>query len=110
MMKEEASSVKKLQGRGGQDFLEGINQYNDLVRTVKEVGNHLGRNAVTRLRVGDENMIEWHERKGDHVFEMAEYYEKEAAKASRELYRIIGSSDPMMYSRRRVQKEGALCN
>ena len=79
-------------------LIERINQYNDLSKTAKEVGNHLGRNAMMRWRFGDEGMVKWSESKGDHVFEMVEYYEKEAAKASRELHRIVGSSDPMMDS------------
>ena len=52
--------------------------------------------------VGDEDMTEWSERKGDHIFDMAEYYEKEAAKALSELHRVIGFSDPMTYSWRRI--------
>ena len=43
-------------------------------------------------------MGEWSEREGDYISDMAEYYENEAAKVSRELHRIIGSSDPIIYS------------
>lgn len=49
-------------------------------------------------RNGDEDMIEWNKRKGGHIFEIAECYERERAKASNELYRIISSLDLMMYS------------
>ena len=38
---------------------------------------------ATWWRVGDEDMVVWSERKGEHVFEMDKYYEKEAAKASK---------------------------
>ena len=79
-------------------LIERINQYNDLARTAKEVGSHLGRSAVTSWRKWDEDMVDWRERKGDRMYEMAEYCEKEAAKASNELHRIITSSDPVMYS------------
>ena len=51
---------------------------------------------------GDEVIVEWNEMKGDHMFEMAEHYEKEAATASRGLPKIIASSDPMMHSWRRI--------
>ena len=50
---------------------------------------------------GNDGITEWHEEKGIHRFDFDEYYEKEAAKASKGLQKIIGSSDPMMYSRRR---------
>ena len=49
---------------------------------------------MTWRRMGNEDMLEW--------FDMAEYYEKEAAKASEELYRNTGSSDSMMYNWRRL--------
>ena len=32
------------------------NQYSDLARTAKDVGNHLGRNLVTWWRNGDDDM------------------------------------------------------
>lgn len=42
--------------------------------------------------------------KGNQLFNFAEFYEKEATKASKELHKIVDSSDLMMYSRQRVQK------
>ena len=39
-------------------------------------------------------MVEWSERKEDHV---PERYEREAAKASSEFHMIIVSLDPVMY-------------
>ena len=83
-------------------LIDRINQHNDLARPAKEVGNHLGRDAVTWWCVGDEDMMEWSERKGDHIFDVAEYYGKEAAKGLSKLHRVIGFSDPMMYSWRRI--------
>ena len=53
-------------------------------------------------------MIGWNERKGDDMFEMAENYEKETAKVSNKLHRIISSSDPMINSTRRIWKKRAL--
>ena len=47
-------------------------------------------------------MVEWNERNGNQMYEMAEFYEKEAAKASNELHNIIDSSDPMIYKCRRL--------
>ena len=44
-------------------------------------------------------MVEWSERKEDHV---AERYEREAAKASSELHLIIASLDTVMYRLRRL--------
>ena len=48
---------------------------------AKEVGNHLGRNAMTWWRVGDEGIVEWCERKRDHICDIAEYHGKEVATA-----------------------------
>ena len=42
-------------------------------------------------------MVEWSGRKGDRLYNISEPYEGEVAKASSELHRIIGSSDPMVY-------------
>ena len=39
--------------------------HNDLAKTAKEVGSHLERNPMARWRIGDEDMVEWSERKGD---------------------------------------------
>ena len=79
-------------------LLERINQYDDFARTAKEVGNHLGKNAMMWWRIWDEDIVEWSERKGDHIFDMDECYQKEAAKASKEIHMIINSLDTMMYS------------
>ena len=57
---------------------------------------------MTPCHDGDEDMVELNERKEDLMFGIAQYHEKEATKASEELHRIIGSSDPMMYSWRRI--------
>lgn len=83
-------------------LIETINRCNNSARMAKEVGGHLARSPLTSWRNGDEDMVEWNERKGDRMYEMAEYYEKEAAKASRKLHTIIVSSDPIMYSWRRL--------
>ena len=47
-------------------------------------------------------MVEHSERKGDQLYNMAEHYEEEATKASSELHRIIGSSDPVVYRWKRL--------
>ena len=49
-------------------LIDSINRYNNLAKTVKEVGNHFGRSVVTWRRMGNEDMLEW--------FDMAEYYER----------------------------------
>ena len=42
---------------------------------AREVGSYLGRSTVTWWRNGDKDMVEWNERKGDHMIQMAEYSE-----------------------------------
>ena len=82
--------------------MKRINQCNYLVRTPREVGRHFGRSAVALGRGGDEDMVEWNERKGHQMYEMADFYEKEAAKTSNELHNIIDCLDPIMYRWRRL--------
>ena len=53
-------------------------------------------------RMGDDNMAEWHEEKGDQIFDFTKIYKEEVAKASKELHKIIDSSNPMMYRKQCV--------
>ena len=80
-------------------LFDHVNEYNDIARTSKDVRNHLRNSVVTWWRRGDGDMAECHEEKGDMFFDFADFHGKEAAKASKELHRIIGSSDPMLSSR-----------
>lgn len=106
MVEEKASFVRKFSRRErAAFFIKKINQYNSLARTAKKVGGYLGRNAVTSWRDGREDMVEWNERKGGQMYEMDEYYEKEAANASNGLHKIIGASNPTMHRWRRLQIE-----
>ena len=52
------------------------------------------------VKRGCDDMAECHDEKDDQFFIFAEFYEKEAAKASKDLYRIIGSLDSMLYNGR----------
>ena len=63
---------------------------------------------MTWWRIGDEDIVEWSERKGSQIFDMAKYYGKEVAKASRELHTIIDSPDAMMNSWRSIHVERTL--
>ena len=83
-------------------IIDPINGHNDLARATKDIRNYLRDSAVMWWRRGDNDMVEWHEEMGDDFLDSADFYEKETAKASKELHRIVGSSDPMMYSRRRA--------
>ena len=60
--------------------------------------------TMTHWKMDDEDMAEWHKETKDEFFEFADFYEGEAAKASKELREIIDSSDPLMCSWR-VQRE-----
>ena len=48
---------------------------------------------MTWWRHGDEEMVKWSERKGDQLYNMVELYEREAVKATHQLYELIRSSD-----------------
>ena len=54
--------------------------------------------TVTHLKMGDEDMAEWHKEIRDEFREFADFDEGEAAMASKELRDIIDSSDPLMCS------------
>ena len=50
--------------------------YKELVLTAKEVGAYFGGSVVTWWRYGDEEMVEWGEKKGDQLFSLVELYER----------------------------------
>ena len=58
-------------------LIEKINQCNYLVRMAKGVGGHLARSSVVSWRRGDEDLVKWNERKGDQMYEITDFYEKE---------------------------------
>ena len=72
---------------------------------TKEPRRYFGRSAILWWCIGYKEMVEWSEWKRDHLYNMAERYEEEAAKASNELHKIIGPSDLMKYHWRRYKLE-----
>lgn len=58
-----------------------INKYFDLACYMKDVRKCLRERAVTCWRMGDDDVAELHEYKGDDVFEFADFYGREATKA-----------------------------
>lgn len=54
------------------------------------------RSAVNNLEMGDEETAECHKVISEEFSKYFDLYEKEAAKASKELYEIIHSSDFLM--------------
>ena len=60
---------------------------------AKEAEKYVGRSATTWRHNEDEEMMELRERKSDFLHDMVDYYEKEAAKVSNQLYKITSSSD-----------------
>ena len=61
---------------------ERIDQHNDLAHSTKDVRKWLRESAVM---MGDDDMVEWHEEKGDEFFYFADFYEREVSKAFKEL-------------------------
>ena len=55
-------------------------------------------NTVTYWRMGDDDMAEWHEKKGDEFFVFADFYKGEAAKAFKAVCVVLDSSDSIMHS------------
>ena len=64
-------------------------QYEDLATTAKQAGGYVGRSATTWMcnRYGE--IAKWGEQKSDQLYNMVDFYEREAAKASNQLYEII---------------------
>ena len=70
--------------------------YKELDVIAREAGGYFERSAMTWWHHGDEEMMEWSERKGDHLYSMVELYEREAVKATDQLYELISSSDVLL--------------
>ena len=64
---------------------ERNNKYNDLARPMNDVRKWLRERSVTCWRIGDGNLAEWHEYKGDDFFEFVDFCEREATKTFKEL-------------------------
>ena len=64
-----------------------------MARTAKEGGGYIGRNVKTWMYNGDEEMTKWSQQKSDQPYNVADFYDREAAKALNQLYEIISSSD-----------------
>lgn len=95
-MEEKSSFVRKLEGGKVQNF--SLREFiNRVFSENGKVGGHLGRSVLASWCGGDEDLVEWNQRKGHQMYEMAQFYEREAAKASNKLHNIIDSSYPMIY-------------
>ena len=57
-------------------LIDRIKQYNDLARVTKDIRNYLRDRAVVWWRMGDDDVEEWQEEKGDQFIDFMEFYEK----------------------------------
>lgn len=64
---------------------ELINQYTDLARSMNDVTKSLRESAMMCWRMSDVDMAEWHEYKSNDFFEYADFYERGATKAFKEI-------------------------
>ena len=74
-------------------LINSIKQYKELASTARGAGKFLGRKAVTTLELGEEDLSEWSERKGDDLYQLANFYEKGVVKFKRLLLELIETSD-----------------
>ena len=88
-------------------LIEKTKQYRDLAKTAQEVGRYFEGSAIAWWRHGNEEMVDWSERKGDHLYNITEYYKEEAVKSSNQLYTIIGTSEIHLEARIKLEKR---CN
>ena len=70
-----------------------IKQCKELASTARGAGKFLGRKAVTTWELGEEDLSEWSERKGDDLYQLANFYEKGVIKFKRILLELIETSD-----------------
>lgn len=56
------------------------------------------RSTATNSKLGDEDMAGWYEEISGEFFEFADFCKEDTIMASKELYEIIDSSDPLMSS------------
>ena len=57
-------------------FIKLIKQCKELASTTRDTGKFLRRMAVTMWEHGEEDLSEWSERKGDSLYQLANFYEK----------------------------------
>ena len=82
---------------------ERIHKNLNLPRSMRNTREWLTKRAVDCWRLGYDGMAKWHEEKKDVLFDFANFYEGEAAKAFKELRgdrskESSGSSDSVMHS------------
>ena len=86
----DANSRKAIQ------IIELMKQYRELALTARDAGKFLGRRAEISWETGNENLVEWSERKGDGMHPMVELYEEGVIKLKRRLHRLIQTSDGLL--------------
>ena len=57
-------------------FISLTKQYQELALTARDAGEFLGRRAEITWEHGEGNLIERSERKGDALYQLADYYER----------------------------------
>ena len=74
-------------------FIVLIKQYQELVSAMCDAGNFLGRRAEITQEHGEGDLSEWNERKGDVLYQLADYYEKTVLTVKCLLKKLIETSD-----------------
>ena len=64
----------------------------ELASTARSAGKFLGRRAATTWELGEEELREWSERKGDDLYQLANFYDKGVVKFKRLLLELIETS------------------
>ena len=74
-------------------FISLIKECKDLASTAGDASKFLRRSVTTAWDHGEEELSEWSERKGDDLYQLANFYEKGAFKFKRFLLKLIETSD-----------------
>ena len=70
-----------------------IKQYQKLALTTRDAGEFLGRRAETTWEHDEEELSEWNERKGDVLYQLVTFYEKEVIRLKPLFQELIETSD-----------------
>ena len=74
-------------------LINSIGQCKELISTARDTNKFFGRRVVTVWDLGEEELSELSERKGDDLYQLANFYEKGVVKFKRLLLELIETSD-----------------
>lgn len=94
--KKDGNEQMDIQYRKGIELIELVKHYTELARTIRDAGEFLRRCAEISWSNGNEDLVEWNERKGDKMYHLVDLYDEEVVKLKRRLHELIQTSDELL--------------